>query len=197
MGFWSDMLRMAGAFLKIGATLFGSGYVLVSYLQSGFVDTHGWLTQRELLDAIAVGQFTPGPLLTTASFVGYLLGHTKFHGDVAGGIIGGIVATVAIFSPSFLLVAIFGPLLQKIRRMPSARGALDGMNAAVVGLMIVVSLKLIAAAVWRETPGHVSWLCIALLAASVLALVQKINTTWIILAAGLVGWLLSQAGISI
>jgi chromate transporter len=191
MGFWPDMLRMAGAFLKIGATLFGSGYVLISYLQSGFVDRHGWLTQRELLDAIAVGQFTPGPLLTTASFVGYLLGHSKFRGGVSGGIIGGVVATLAIFSPSFILVAIFGPLLQKIRQMPAARGALDGMNAAVVGLMVVVALRLTAAAVWQSDAGRVGWVSVALLVLSLIALSRKINTTWIILAAGAVGLIIS------
>jgi len=87
--------RMALFFLKVGATLFGSGYVLISYLQSGLVDDYRWLTQRQLLDAIAVGQFTPGPLLTTATFVGFLLGHGTFGGGNVGGVVGAIVATVA------------------------------------------------------------------------------------------------------
>src|SRR5205085_7012706 len=91
-------------FLKVGATLFGSGYLLINYLQSGLVDRLGWLTQRQLLDAIAVGQFTPGPLLTTATFIGYVLGDGKFSGGTVGGVAGAVVATVAIFLPSFLLI---------------------------------------------------------------------------------------------
>ena len=185
--FWPDLLRMAGIFLKIGATLFGSGYVLVSYLQSDLVDHRNWLSQRELLDAIAVGQFTPGPLLTTATFVGYVLGHNHFNGGIAGGIIAGIAATAAIFAPSFILVAIFGPLLQRIRRMPSARGALDGMNAAVVGLMIPVAIRLSVAAIlkvdgtwWRAT--LVLTMCVTLA-----GLFRKLNATWFILGAGAIG----------
>src|SRR5439155_1988165 len=92
----SDLTRMGLLFLRVGATLFGSGYVLVSYLQSGSVDQYHWLTKKELLDAIAVGQVTPGPLLTTATFVGYVLGAQKFGGGVSGGIAGGVIATAEI-----------------------------------------------------------------------------------------------------
>jgi chromate transporter len=185
--FWKDLLRMTLSFLKIGATLFGSGYVLVSYLQSTMVDRWGWLTQQQLVDAIAVGQFTPGPLLTTATFIGYLLGHSKFAGGVPGGIIGGIVATIAIFSPAFILIALFGPLLEKLRQNPRARGALDGMNAAVVGLMAVVAVRLAFPVIYIRSAHHVSLLGIIIIVATLFGLWRKINATWLILAAGAIG----------
>jgi chromate transporter len=182
--------RMALFFLKVGATLFGSGYVLVSYLQSALVDDYAWLTQRQLLDAVAVGQFTPGPLLTTATFIGFVLGHSRFGGGAAGGLVGAVVATVSIFLPSFLFVAVFGPMLQRVRRNPLARGALDGMNAAVVGLMIVITLRLAGAALLKES-RQIDWLNLAVLLASAVALLRwKVNATWIVLAAAVVGLLL-------
>jgi chromate transporter len=184
--------RMALFFLKVGATLFGSGYVLVSYLQSGLVDDHRWLTQRQLLDAIAVGQFTPGPLLTTATFVGFVVGHTTFAGGTTGGFVGAIVATVSIFLPSFVFVALLGPVLQRLRRNPVARGALDAMNAAVVGLMVVVAVRLALVAVFKERAHAIDWLNLLILACAATALLLwKLNATWIVLGAGLVGWVAS------
>jgi chromate transporter len=161
--------------------------VLVSYLQSDFVDRLGWLTQRQLVDAIAVGQFTPGPLLTSATFVGYLLGHTKFEAGVTGGVIGGVVATVAIFLPSFILVAIFGPLLQQIRGKAWARGALDGMNAAVVGLMLIVAIRLGIGAVVLPHTHRVDALSLVILIASLIGLWRKLNATWLIIGAAIIG----------
>jgi chromate transporter len=184
-----DYVRMALFFLKVGATLFGSGYVLVSYLQSGLVDDYRWLTQRQLLDAIAVGQFTPGPLLTTATFVGFLLGHGTFAGGNVGGLIGALVATVAIFLPSFVFVAVLGPLLQRLRANRLARGALDGMNAAVVGLMIVVAVRLAGAALIKGSRYDVDWLNVVILACAAAALLRwKLNATWVVIGAGIVGW---------
>jgi chromate transporter len=188
IGFWPQLLRMAGVLFKIGATLFGSGYVLVSYLQTDMVDHRAWLTQQQLLDAIAVGQFTPGPLLTTATFVGYLLGSTTFGGGTAGGLIGGLVGTIAIFLPSFILVAIFGPMLQQIRQKPWARGALDGMNAAVVGLMVVPTVRLAGLAIIKPS-SKTDLLGILILLATLFGLWRRINTTWLVLGAGLVGLL--------
>ncbi|WP_428939642.1 chromate efflux transporter [Fontivita pretiosa] len=185
--YWPDLARMALTLLKIGGTLFGSGYVLVSYLQSDFVDRLGWLTQRQLVDAIAVGQFTPGPLLTSATFVGYLLGHTKFEAGLTGGVIGGVVATVAIFLPSFILVAIFGPLLQQIRGKAWARGALDGMNAAVVGLMLIVAIRLGIGAVVLPHTHRVDALSLVILIASLIGLWRKLNATWLIIGAAIIG----------
>jgi chromate transporter len=174
---------IAWFFFKIGATLFGSGYVLVSYLQSGLVVQRHWLTNQQLLDAIAVGQFTPGPLLTTSTFIGYLLGHEHFNGGLSGGVVGAIIATLAIFLPSFLFVAILGPMLQRIRHNRYARGALDAMNAAVVSLIFVVLINLGMAALK-------DWLTILIaIAALALLLWRNINATWIIVAAGFLGLL--------
>jgi chromate transporter len=181
------MGAMALFFLKVGATLFGSGYVLISYLQSGLVDERGWLTQRQLVDAVAVGQFTPGPLLTTATFIGYLLGAGRFAGGVRGGILGGVIATAAIFAPSFLLVALLGPSLQRIRNHPAARQALNNMNAAVAGLLAAVAIRLIATSVHAHS--GIDWLDAAILLAAMIALSRGINATWLILAGALFGWI--------
>src|SRR5262249_42693284 len=112
-----SLWRLFFTFLKIGSLLFGSGYVLLAFLRSDFVARLQWLTEKQLLDAVAIGQVTPGPVFTTATFIGYLL----------GGFSGAAVATLAIFLPGFLLVAASGPLLPKIRRSPLAGAALDGV----------------------------------------------------------------------
>lgn len=177
----SSMFWMGLYFLKVGATLFGSGYVLVSYLQAGLVDGHGWLTQRQLLDAISIGQVTPGPVLTTATFAGYVIGSQTFGGGTPGGILGGLVATIAIFLPSFVLVALFAPVLQRLREMPLARGALDGMNAAIVGLIVAVLVKLAPHTV--ASPSTIVFAIAGLLA----LLVWNVNATWIIAIAAIAG----------
>ena len=180
-GPWREMVRLAGFFLKIGATLFGSGYVLVSYLRGGLVDAPGaWLTQQQLLDAVAVGQVTPGPLLTTATFIGYLRGHQVF-GTTRGGIAGGIIATVAIFFPSFAFVALFGKLLPRIRENRHARAALDGMNAAVVALIWAVALRF----AWDMRRDPLAILT-AVVCLSVLLRWQA-NATWLIIASAVIG----------
>ena len=171
-------VKMALLFLKVGATLFGSGYVLVSYLQAGIVDEYGWMTKTQLLDAIAVGQVTPGPLLTTATFIGYFLGHARFGGGVGGGIAGGLLATAAIFLPSFILIALLGPLLPAIRKNPTARGALNGMNAAVVAMIFVVCIRLGAAALTDVTTILIAVASLAAL------LIANVNATWLILLSG-------------
>jgi chromate transporter len=176
-----QFVKMALLFLKVGATLFGSGYVLVSYLQAGIVDEYGWMTKTQLLDAIAVGQVTPGPLLTTATFIGYFLGHARFGGGVGGGIAGGLLATAAIFLPSFILIALLGPLLPAIRKNPTARGALNGMNAAVVAMILVVCVRLGAAALTDVTTILIAIVSLAAL------LMANVNATWLILLSGGVG----------
>jgi chromate transporter len=186
----ADLARMALFFLRVGATLFGSGYVLVSYLQSGLVDQFHWLTKKELLDAIAVGQVTPGPLLTTATFIGYVLGARNFAGGVGGGVGGGIagavLATAAIFAPSFLFMALLGRLLPAIRRNRYAEGALRAMNAAVVALIVVVCWRLAATAFAPNY--HADWLAIAIAIISLaLILIWNVNTTWLILGSAAVG----------
>jgi chromate transporter len=125
------LLELGVVCLKIGATLFGSGYVLIAYLRTELTG-RGWLSDRALLDAVAIGQVTPGPVSTAATFVGYLL----------AGVPGAIVATVAIFLPAFLLVAVTGPLLERWRARPAVRRTLDVVNAAVVGLIAAVVIRL-------------------------------------------------------
>jgi chromate transporter len=179
----TGLLAMTLAFLRIGATLFGSGYLLVPYLQSGLVDRLHLLTQQQMQDSIAIGQVTPGPLLTTATFAGYVIGHTNLEGGHAVGIFAGILATVAIFAPSFLFVALLGRLMPKLRAMSGARGALDGMNAAVVAMILLVLIKL-AMVNLRD-----AW-SIGLAAVGTLLMVAwNVNATWLIAGAGVVGWL--------
>lgn len=179
----ANLLRMAVFFLKVGATLFGSGYVLVSYLQGGLVDQWHWLTQRQLLDAISVGQVTPGPLLTTATFVGFVLGHSRFGGGLAGGVVGAVLATVAIFLPAFVFIALLGRLLPRIRNNPYARGALDATNAAVVALILIVVIKLAMTAL----SGPLTWLILALVLGAMLR--WNVNATWLVGAAAVIGYL--------
>jgi chromate transporter len=158
-------------FLKVGSVLFGSGYVLLAFLRTGLVTERGWLTEGELLDAVAVGQITPGPVFTTATFVGYLL---------AGGA-GAAAATVGIFLPAFAFVAASGPLIPRIRRSPLAGAALDGVNAASLALMAVVTAQLARAAV-VDVPT------VAIAAASALLLLRfRVNSAWIVLGAGVLG----------
>src|SRR5204862_3289499 len=109
----SSFVEMTLFFLKVGATLFGSGYVLVSYLDAGLVQQRGWLTRGQLLDAVAIGQVTPGPLLTTATFAGYVMGY-KAYGTDAGAVAGALVSTACIFLPAFVFIALLGNLLPRL-----------------------------------------------------------------------------------
>jgi chromate transporter len=124
-----DLPRIFGAFFKIGALLFGSGYVLLAFLRQDLVLSYGWLTEAQILDAIAIGQLTPGPVFTTATFIGYLL----------RGVPGAVVATVAIFLPAFLMTAVLEPVIARLRAKPVTAAALDGLNAAAVALMVGVT----------------------------------------------------------
>jgi chromate transporter len=170
---------LALVFLKVGALLFGSGYVLLAFLQRDLVSDHHWLSQAALLDAVALGQLTPGPLFTTATFVGYLL----------AGVPGAVVATVAIFLPSFLLVAALEPLVARLRRAPVTAAALDGLNVAAVALMVGVA--------WRLGQAAVSGVATAAIGLAALAVLLRWrpNPAWLLgagaalgLAAYLLGW---------
>ncbi len=159
-------------FLKIGAVSYGSGYVLLAFLRSDLVTNLGWLTDQQLLDAIAIGQVTPGPVFTTATFVGYVL----------GGVPGALLATLGIFLPSFVFVALLSVLLPRVRNSPWTGTFLDGVNLAALGLMAGVTLQLGVAAL-------IDPLTIALaLASAVLLLRFRVNTTWLILGGALLGW---------
>lgn len=157
--------RLFLVFLKVGALLYGSGYVLLAFLRNDLVVNLGWLTDQQLLDAIAIGQFTPGPVFTTATFVGY----------VVAGFPGALVATLGIFLPSFLFVALLGPLVPRLRDSALLAALLDGVNAAALGLMAAVTWQLGQAAV-------VDWLTAALaVIAAVLLFRYKINSAWLVL----------------
>ncbi len=157
--------------LKIGAILYGSGYVLLAFLRADFVVRLGWLTDPQLLDAIAVGQVTPGPLFTTATFIGYIL----------GGVPGAILGTLGIFLPSFLFVALSHPLIPRMRQSPWLGSLLDGVIAASLGLMAAVTLQ-----IGRASLVDVPTVLLALL--STLALVRlRVNSTWLVVGGALVG----------
>jgi chromate transporter len=161
-------------FLKLGVTVFGSGYVLVAFLKADLVDRLHWITGPQLLDSITAGQITPGPLFATATFLGYLL-----HGWA-----GAVVATVAIFLPSFLMAGLVGVLAARIRKSKLAAAFLDGVNAAAVALMATVAITL----------GHATlvdgWTWAIGLASAALLLRFKINATWLILGGAALGILL-------
>ena len=162
---------MTLVFLKIGAVLYGSGYVLLAFLRADFVERLGWLTDRQLLDAVAVGQVTPGPVFTTATFIGFLL----------AGLPGALLATVAIFLPSFVFVAASRPWLPRLRASRRAAGFLDGVNVAALGLMAVVAWQLGRAAI-------VDTITVALaLASAALLVTTRVNSVWLIAAGGVVG----------
>jgi chromate transporter len=158
-------------FLKIGSVLFGSGYVLLAFLRADFVERLHWLTERQLLDAVAVGQVTPGPVFTTATFIGYVL----------GGGPGAAIATIGIFLPAFVFVALSGVLLPRIRHSPTVRAALDGVNVASLALMTVVTAQLARAAIidWATLIGA--------LIAAVLLFRWRVNSAWLVLAGAILG----------
>ncbi|MFN8011982.1 MAG: chromate efflux transporter [Holophagaceae bacterium] len=167
------------AFLKIGSVLYGSGYVLLAFLRAEFVVRHPMLTERQLLDAVAVGQFTPGPVFTTATFVGWLLQGWK----------GAVLATLGIFLPSFVFVALASTMMEKLRASRAARAFLDGVNAASLALMAMVLLQLGQTAL---VDGPTMALATA---SSALLLVTRLNPTWVLLGSGLLGWGLQAAGL--
>jgi chromate transporter len=158
-------------FLKTGSIQFGSGYVLLAFLRTDLVERYRWLSEGQLLDAIAVGQFTPGPVFTTATFIGYLL-----HGRW-----GAVVATVAIFLPAFLLVATSGKYVSALRKSKIAASFLDGVNVASLALMAVVSLQL-----GRSSLVDPTTLLIAAISL-ILLLRYKLNSAWLVLLGGAIG----------
>jgi chromate transporter len=160
-------------FLKIGATLYGSGYVLLAFLRDDFVRRLGWLTDRQFLDAVAVGQFTPGPVFTTATFIGYLTGRWT----------GAIVATVGIFLPSFVFVAVVYPLVPRLRASPWTAAFLDGANAAALGLMAAVAWQLGVTSI-----VDLVTLIVAVVAA-VLLIRYRVNSAWLVLGGAAAGFL--------
>lgn len=164
--------------LKIGAVMYGSGYVLLAFLRADFVTRLGWLTDRQLLDAIAVGQVTPGPLFTSATFIGYLV--AGWRGALAG--------TLGIFLPSFVFVLISRPFLPKLRQSPALASLLDGVNIAALGLMAAVGLQLARASIVDLPTAAIG------LAAAALLAWGRVNATWIVLGGGALGLALHALG---
>jgi chromate transporter len=160
-------------FLKLGSVVFGSGYVLVSYLHSDLVLGNHWLTQSQLLATLAIGQVTPGPVFTTATSIGY----------VVAGLPGALLATLAIFLPSFVLVAAVMPLLGRVRRSPWSASALDGVNVAAIALMAGVTVQL-------GRTSMVDWVTVLTGVCSLGLIVRwRLNATWLVLAGAGVGLL--------
>jgi len=164
--------------VKVGSVLFGSGYVLLAFLRADLVERWQWMTEAELLDAIAVTQMTPGPIFTAATFIGYVL---------AGGA-GALVATAGIFLPAFFFVAASGPLVPRIRRSPAAGAFLDGVVAASLALMGVVTLELARSAL-TDLPA---WVFAA--ASAFLLLVFRPSSAWLLLGGAAGGWLVHILG---
>ncbi len=165
-------------FLKIGCILYGSGYVLVTFLRADFVDRLGWLTEQQLLDAVAAGQVTPGPLLSTATFIGYILGSWP----------GALLATVGVVLPSFVFVAVAGPLIPRLRRLPWTAALLDGVSVAALALMAGVTWQLGRAAI-VDVPTAV----LALVGA-ILLLRLRVNSAWLVLLGAASGFLIKVVG---
>lgn len=163
-------------FLKVGSVLFGSGYVLLAFLRGDLVERRGWLTNEQLLDAIAVGQVTPGPVFTTATFIGYIL----------GGGSGALVATIGIFLPAFIFVALSGWLIPHLRKSPTAGSFLDGINVGSLALMLFVTFELGRSALFDSVTVLLA------LASAVLLIRFKVNSAWLIGAGAMIGFVVQK-----
>ncbi|MCA9784760.1 MAG: chromate efflux transporter [Candidatus Cloacimonetes bacterium] len=164
------------SFLKIGAVLYGSGYVLLAFLRAEFVIRLGWLSDAQLLDAVTIGQLTPGPVFTTATWIGYQL----------GGVPGALLATAGIFLPGFLFVALSGPLIPRLRESPQFSLLLDGVNVASLGLMAAVCLQLGRSAIVDPATAAIA------LISALLLIRARVNSTWLIAGGALAGLLLER-----
>jgi chromate transporter len=180
-----SLATLFGKFLKIGAVLYGSGYVLLAFVRTDFVERLGWLTDQQLIDAIAVGQFTPGPVFTAATFIGYLAGVRAG----VGGFLAALIATAGIFLPSFVFVALLRYILPLARRSPRVGMLLDGVNVASLGLMAGVTLDLARVAVVDV------WTVVLMLAALVIVFYFRVNSAYVVLGGGLVGLLSWVSGL--
>jgi chromate transporter len=182
-----SLLEIFAYFLRTGAVLFGSGYVLFAYIQQDVVNTFGWLTGQQLLDAIALGQTTPGPVSTTAAVIGYIL----------AGIPGAVVATVGIFLPCFVFVILSAPFIPKMRRSPFMSAFLPGVNAGVIAAILLTLIELTRVALLNLAGTQISILAVLLALGSLFALLRfQINATWLIVIGGVVGLLAGWLGLA-
>ncbi len=171
--------QIALFFLKVGSVLYGSGYVLVAFLKGELVDSLGWLTQQQLLDAIAIGQFTPGPVLSTATFIGYVI----------AGIPGALAATLGMFLPSFVFVAILNPIIPRLRASRWLGAFLDAVNISSVALMLFVTIKL-AGGIFIDGLSIDWFAALISLVAGILVVRTRLNAIWIVLGGAIAGFVL-------
>jgi chromate transporter len=161
-------------FLKVGSVLYGSGYVLVAFLEGGLVKDYGWLTEQQLLDAVAIGQFTPGPVLSTVTFIGYLV----------SGVPGAVISTIAIFLPSFVFVLILNPVIPHLRASKMMSAFLDAVNISAIGLMAAVTISLASTTL-------MDWRAIFIAVSAIIAGIRfKLNAAWLVLGGAFMGWIL-------
>ena len=163
--------------------MFGSGYVLIAFLEGQLVNQYGWLTQQQLLDAIAIGQFTPGPVLSTATFIGYVI----------LGVPGAVVATLGIFLPSFFFVLAVNPIIPKLRRSQWTAAFLDAVNVSAVAVMTVVTMNLLYQILWIPTGSFpINWEAMLIIILAGIALFKyELNTALVVLGCSIFGWSLS------
>jgi chromate transporter len=172
-----NLLRLAWVFAKIGAIVFGGGFVMIPFIQREVVQHYGWLTQRQFVDAIALGQITPGPILISATFVGYKV----------QGLTGAVVATLAVFLPSFLMTALAARQLARLRKNPRVAGFLRGVMPAVVAMLVMAALTIGHATLWCD------WKLLLLACAALVLLVRfKVDAVYVVIGAGLAGFLLEH-----
>ena len=182
-----SLLDIFAYFLRTGAVLFGSGYVLFAYIQQDVVNTFGWLTGQQLLDAIALGQTTPGPVSTTAAVIGYIL----------AGLPGAVVATVGIFLPCFVFVILSAPFIPKMRRSPFMSAFLSGVNAGVIAAILLTLIDLTRVALLNLASTQISSLAVLLAVGSLFTLIRfQINATWLIVIGGVVGLIAGWIGMA-
>jgi chromate transporter len=175
----TSLTKLFLACLKIGTVWFGSGYVLVAYFDGEFVQGLNWLTRQELLDAIAVGQLTPGPFLSSATFIGYQI----------AGVSGALLATIGIMIPSFIFVLILNPLIPRLRKSKFMSKFLDAVNVSALAVMFVVAIKLSAEVLFDSGSGfNLQASLIALLSAAAFLTIKKLNSAYIILGGAVLGY---------
>lgn len=168
---WDKLIKLALFSLKTGSFLFGSGMLLYAFIQRDVVERYGWLSRKQLIDAIAVGQITPGPVLSSLTFIGYLI----------GGLPGALVSTIGVFLPSFLIVALLGPWVERLRNSALVNSFLKGVNAAVVSLLVSVALSLLPQTIK-------DWWSVVILALGLLALFRfKVDSFWVVIGGGILG----------
>ena len=172
-----NLLRLALVFGKIGAVVFGGGFVMIPFIQREVVQHYGWLTQQQFVDAIALGQITPGPILISATFIGYKV----------QGLTGAVVATLAVFLPSFLMTALAARQMMRLRRNPRVAGFIRGVLPAVVAMLLVAAITIARSTVWFD------WRLLLLMVVALILLVRyKVDAVYVVVGSGIAGFLLER-----